>query len=63
MNEQTFVFENVEVRKTGRTATKPAIGPGKGNLVLVEVTPVSEFDGTWKRWVIPTSLFNIVDGS
>lgn len=61
MNEQTFVFENVEVRKTGRTATKPALGLGKGNLTLVEVTPVSEFDGTWKRWVIPTSLFNIVD--
>lgn len=56
-NEQTYVFENVEVRKTGRTASKPALG--KGDLTLVEITPVSDFDGSWKRWVIPTSLFNI----
>lgn len=59
MSEQTFVFENVEVRKTGRTASKPAMGPNKLNLTLVEVTPVSEYDGDWKRWVIPNQLFNI----
>lgn len=59
MSEQTFVYDNVEVRKTGRTASKPAMGPGKANLGLVEITPVSEFDGDWKRWVIPAQLFNI----
>lgn len=59
--EQTFVHGESEVRKTGRTATKPTIG-GK-TLELVEITPVNDYDGTWKKWVPLNSLLTISDPS
>lgn len=59
MSEQTFVHGEWEVRKTGRTATKPM--PGGKQMVMCEITPVNEDDGNWKKWVNPQTLFSIVD--
>lgn len=61
MDEETFVSaDGVEVKKTGRTASKPGIGAK--TLVMVEIQPVHEYDGLWKKWVLPTSLFHIQKG-
>jgi hypothetical protein len=30
-------------------------------MVLVEVTPASDYDGNWKKWVRPDTLFSIDD--
>ena len=56
---ETFVHGETEVKKTGRKATKPLLG-GKV-MELVEITPVSDFDGTWKKFVNPNTLLTIVD--
>ena len=55
----TFVHGEIEVKKTGRTATKPLLG-GK-TLTLVEITPLNEYDGTWKKFVNPNTLLTIVE--
>lgn len=60
---QTYVYEGVEVRKTGRVAERDVkVMPGKSNkLQLVEIEPVNgEFD--WKKWVNPEHLFQIKKG-
>lgn len=54
---KTYVLNDTEVRLTGRTAKKPGIG-GK-ETELVEVTPVDEDNGTWKKWVPMKTLFEI----
>lgn len=59
MTVETFVHGDIEVKKTGRSAEKPA--PGGKKMVLVEITPANEYDGTWKKWVNPSVLFHIVD--
>lgn len=56
---EKFVHGEVEVRKTGRTAQKPA--PGGKVMILAEITPVNEYDGLWKKWVNPAALFAIVE--
>jgi hypothetical protein len=56
---ETFVHGEVEVKKTGRTAQKPA--PGGKIMVLAEITPVNDYDGNWKKWVNPQALFTIID--
>ena len=56
---KTYVLENVEVQKTGRTATK-TLKSGKEDK-LVEVTPLDEAVGKWKKWVREAELFE-VDG-
>ena len=56
----TFVYEGTEVRKTGRTAIRKLPGrPGSTakELLIVEITPVSEFD--WKKWVSPEQLYEV----
>lgn len=56
---ETFVHGEIEVEKTGRKATKPLVG---GKLMeLVEITPLNEYDGTWKKFVNPNTLLTIVD--
>jgi hypothetical protein len=60
--DKTFVYEGTEVRKTGRTAVrKISTVPGKPprELLLVEVTPVAEFD--WKKWVSPDQLYEVIE--
>lgn len=51
----TYVHENVEVRKTGRTAQN-TLRSGKIDEV-VEITPVDSTVGSWKKWVRPDQLF------
>jgi len=58
MTEETYVLGETEVKKTGRQAEKDLPG-GKQKMVVVEVTPVNDNDGTWKKWVNPTTLFKI----
>lgn len=56
---ETFVLGDIEVKKTGRSATKPL--PGGKTMILVEVTPVNSYDGEWKKFVNPNALLTIVD--
>lgn len=51
----TYVHGEVEVKKTGREAERPL--PGNKKQVLVEITPVHDDDGSWKKWVNPSTLF------
>lgn len=52
----TYVLNDIEVKKTGRIATREAMGRKQE---LIEVTPASEQDGTWKKWVPLSTLFEI----
>lgn len=56
-SNQTYVLGDVEVKKTGRTATKTL--PSGKVLIMEEITPVDEIVGRWKKWVDPTQLFII----
>lgn len=58
MNMETFIYENVEVRKTGRQAAKQ-LRSGKID-VLWEVTPIDENLGTWKKWTREQELYPVV---
>lgn len=58
---ETYVFEDTEVKKTGRIATRKVKtlpnSPAR-EMTLVEITPVDEvFD--WKKWVDPAQLYEI----
>lgn len=53
----TYVLHDLEVRLTGRTASRPT--PGSKVQELVEVTPSDENEGTWKKWVPRATLFQI----
>lgn len=57
---ETFVFGDIEVQKTGRSATREL--PGNKKLVLVEITPVNTWDGSWKKWSNPAALLTIEGG-
>lgn len=54
---QTYVYENVEVQKTGRTAQK-TLKSGSVDQ-LVEITPVDSMVGSWKKWVRDAELFEV----
>lgn len=57
----TFVYDGTEVKKTGREATrivKQAIAGGLPRyMILVEITPVKDFD--WVKWVSPDQLYEV----
>lgn len=53
----TYVYNGVEVKMTGRRAKKET---RRNEITLVEVTPYNMEDGTWKRWVNPTELYEII---
>ncbi len=54
---KTYVLNDTEVKLTGRVAKRK--GPGGKEMELVEVTPSDEDNGTWKKWVPHSSLFEI----
>jgi len=54
---KTYVYTDTEVRLTGRTAKRK--GPGGKEQELVEITPSDEDNGTWKKWVPMSVLFEI----
>ncbi len=54
---QTYVYENVEVKKTGRTAQKKL---KSGSIdQLVEIAPIDTVIGSWKKWVREAELFEV----
>lgn len=57
----TYIFENVEVKSTGRFARKAHDFDGK--LILCEVTPVNPDDGTWIKWVPQKDLYKVFSKS
>ena len=56
-HEQTFLHEDVEVRKTGRTATRKLRNDKIDE--RIEITPVDKMQGVWKKWVRLTDLYEI----
>jgi len=58
IDKATYVFENIEVVKTGRTATRK-LPSGKSD-ILIEVTPADQNLASWKKWVNPNTLFTVV---
>jgi hypothetical protein len=62
IKQDTYVYEGVEVVKTGREAIKKiTISASKvRELKLVEIKPLDDFL-SWKKWVDPSALFNIVE--
>ena len=60
-NIETFVYEDTEVKKTGRTAVRKVktipSAPAR-EMTLVEITPV-DYTFDWKKWVDPTHLYTI----
>ena len=59
MKEDTdiFIYEGIEVVCTGRTAERKGL---RRIDLLHEITPSSEEDGTWKRWVKLDNLYKII---
>ena len=55
----TYVYDNVEVSKTGRVALKK-LNSGKVD-TLVEITPINSQVGVWKKWVREHELFLVQD--
>ena len=57
MTNETYVTQDgIEVRKTGRKAKKAGLNK---TIEMVEITPANEYDGSWKKWVLPVTLFEI----
>lgn len=60
---ETFVYDGVEVKKTGRVAKRSipltSVRSSKhiaGQVELVEITPIDEL-ADWKKWVRQTDLY------
>lgn len=60
MDEKTYVLGEIEVKKTGRKAEKVLPG-SKQKMFVEEIQPVNDYDGTWKKWVNPSALFEIIN--
>lgn len=56
---KSYVYENTEVQLTGRSGQRK-LPSGKVDEV-VEVTPVDQMVGSWKKWVHKSSLYEVVD--
>lgn len=56
-NQDRYVFEQSEVRVTGRTAEN-TLRSGKVD-VMHEITPVDSSLGAWKKWVRLDTLFKV----
>jgi len=55
--DQTYLFEDVEVRKTGREATKKLRNDKID--IRFEITPVDKMQGIWTKWVRTVDLYEI----
>lgn len=65
----TFVYQEWEVKMTGRTAERqtntarttrrPGAQVRTQQETLVEITPVNIEDGSWKKWVKPSDLYKV----
>lgn len=54
----SYVYENVEVIKTGRKSQRK-MSSGKID-ELVEITPSDKANGAWKKWVRDDMLFTVM---
>jgi hypothetical protein len=57
--EKSYVYDNTEVRKTGRKAEK-TLTSGKKDIQF-EVTPKNQVNGVWKKWVRDSDLYEVAD--
>ena len=57
---QTYVYEQTEVKKTGRTAIRDLKSGRKE--VKYEITPVDSVIGMWKKWVDDRDLLIVEVG-
>ena len=58
--DKTYVYNGTEVIMTGRTASKKIRGRGEGRLItLHEIKPSNEDDGSWKKWVKESELYEV----
>lgn len=61
MEIETFVFEGVEVKKTGRKAKREVPRP-KGEPIAFYIFEITPIDGTgWLKWVKNEELYMIED--
>lgn len=60
LDASSYLLGEDEVKLTGRYATKSL--PGGKLLTVVEVTPLDDNVGTWKKFIQPTSLLEIFEG-
>jgi hypothetical protein len=64
MTDDSYVYNEVEVVLTGRKAAKEVKGSGRRvatkTHMLYEITPKNNDEGSWKRWVRITDLYQIV---
>ena len=63
--QPTFIFGDVEVKLTGRTAQKTITKNGATKVVgaLVEIAPVEKDGPQWTKWVDKRQLFTVIDNS
>ena len=61
LENKTYVFDGVEVRKTGRVATRVVDLPNKkqATFELVEITPTDTTGFQWLKWVKNNELYLI----
>lgn len=63
-DEKTYVYDNAEVKLTGRKAQKKVNSRGRGGETkiheLVEITPADLENGSWKRWVKMAELYEVL---
>ncbi len=59
----TYVFGDIEVKLTGREAIKTLEAKGRRTenktFTLHEITPNDMSEGSWKKWVKMTDLYEI----
>jgi hypothetical protein len=61
-SDKTFVFDNVEVKLTGRIAEKVIkLSTKELKDILIEVQPVDSTGPQWKKWVKKVDLYEISD--
>lgn len=64
--QKTYVFKDIEVRLTGRTADKELRATRRNQnpaaITLYEITPTDPMNGSWKKWVRMAELFEIKEG-
>jgi len=62
MNELTYIHDGVEVKKTGRVATKSTMRNNSIHFQIVEITPIDK-SYNWTKWVRPEDLYIITNQS
>ena len=63
MTDKTYVYDNVEVKLTGRKAKREIVQRRGENKIheLVEIAPADIECGSWKRWIKEAELYEIVE--